>query len=100
VAPGNAESAGNQRSGKTCKAKRTRRAGLTPLARAAARTKGTSLAAVYHRLATRRGKKRALLAVAHAIVVSAFHRLSRNEPYRELGASYVDEHRRYHLVDR
>jgi transposase len=38
-------------------------------------------------------------AVAHVIVVSAFHMLSRNEPYRELGANYFDEHRRHQLVD-
>jgi hypothetical protein len=55
---------------------------------------------MYHRLTARRGKKRAILAVAHAIVVSAFHRLSRNEPYRQLGANYFDEHRRHQLVDR
>jgi hypothetical protein len=40
------------------------------------------------------------MAVAHAIVVSAFQRLSRHEPYRELGANYFDEQRRHHLVDR
>ena len=39
------------------------------------------------------------MAVAHAIVVSAFHMLSRHEPYRELGANYFDEQRRGHLVD-
>jgi hypothetical protein len=37
-----------------------------------------------------RGKKRAIIAVAHSIVVSAFHRLIRDEPYRELGANYFD----------
>ena len=100
VAPGHDESAGKQRSGKTRQGNRTLRAGLTQLAHAAARTKGTYLSALYHRLAARRGKKRAILAVAHAIVVSAFHMLSRNEPYRELGANYFDEHRRHQLVDR
>jgi transposase len=100
VAPGNDESAGKQRSGTTRKGNRALRAGLTQLAHAAARTKRTYLSAVYHRLAARRGKKRAILAVAHAIVVSAFHMLSRNEPYRELGANYFDEHRRHQLVDR
>jgi transposase len=45
------------------------------------------------------GKQRAIMAVAHAIVVSAFHRLSRHEPYRELGPNYLDERRRNHLVD-
>ena len=54
---------------------------------------------MYQRLAARRGKKRAIIAVAHSIVVSACHRLSRHEPSRELGAHYVDERRRHHLVD-
>jgi transposase len=100
VAPGNDDSAGKQRSGKTRKGNRALRTGLTQLAHAAARTKGTSLSALYQRLAARRGKKRAMLAVAHAIVVSAYQMLSRHEPYHELGANYFDEHRRQHLVDR
>jgi transposase len=100
VAPGNDESAGKRRSGKTRQGNRTLRTGLTQLAHAAARTKGTYLSALYQRLATRRGRKRAIMAVAHAIVVSAFHMLSRHELYRELGANYFDEQRRHHLVDR
>ena len=100
VAPGNDESAGKQRSGKTRKGNRTLRTGLTQIAHAAARTKGTYLSALYQRLAARRGRKRAIMAVAHAIVVSAFHMLSRHEPYHELGANYFDEQRRHHLVDR
>jgi transposase len=99
VAPGNDESTGKQRSGKTRQGNRTLRTGLTQLAHAAARTKGTYLSAVYQRLATRRGRKRAIMAVAHAIVVSAFHMLSRHELYRERGANYFDEQRRHHLVD-
>jgi transposase len=55
---------------------------------------------LYQRLATRRGKQRAIVAVAHAIVVSAFHMLSRHEPYRELGPNDLDERQRDHLVDR
>jgi transposase len=50
-------------------------------------------------LATRRGKTRAIIAVAHPIVVRAFHMLIRGEPYRELGANYVDERRQTHLVE-
>jgi transposase len=100
VAPGNDESAGKQRSGKTRRGNRTLRTGLTQMAHAAARTKGTYVAAFYQRLAARRGKKRAIMAVAHAIVVSAFHMLSRHELYRELGPTYFDEQRRAHLVDR
>jgi hypothetical protein len=63
-------------------------------------TKGTYLSAWSQRLAARRGKKRAIIAVAHAIVVSIFHQLSRQEPSRELGATYVDERRRQFTVDR
>jgi transposase len=100
VAPGNEESAGQQRSGKTRKGSRVLRAALTQLAHAAARTKGTYLSALYQRLARRRGRKRAIVAVAHAMVVSAFHMLSRNEPYQELGADYFDQRQRHQLVDR
>jgi transposase len=100
VAPGNDESAGKQRSGKTRKGNRPLRAILTQLAHAAVHTKDTSLSALYQRLAARRGKKRAIIAVAHAIMVSVFHRLARQEPYRELGARYFDERRRQFTVDR
>jgi len=54
---------------------------------------------LYHRLAARRGKKRAIIAVAHSIVVSAFHMLIRDEPYRELGGHDFDTRRQAHLVD-
>jgi transposase len=100
VAPGNDESAGKRRSGKTRQGNRALRTGLTQMAHAAARSKETSLAALYQRLAARRGKKRAIVAVAHSIVGSAFHILSRHEPYEELGATYFDDQRRHQLVDR
>jgi transposase len=100
VAPGNDASAGKQRSGKTRKGNRPLRTALVQLAHAATRTKRTYLAALFHRLATRRGRKRAIMAVAHSILVSAYHMLSRNEPYHELGANYFDELRRQHVVDR
>jgi transposase len=100
VAPGNDESAGKQRSGKTRKGNQVLRAGLTQLAHGAVRTKGTYVSALYRRLAARRGNRRAILAVAHSIMVSVLHMLTRNEPYRELGASYFDERRRHYTVDR
>lgn len=97
---GHDERAGKQRSGKTRQGHRALRTGLTQMAHAAARIKGTYVSALSHRLAARRGKKRAMIAVAHAIVVSAFYMLSRHEPYHELGANYFDQQRRHHLVDR
>jgi len=100
VAPGNDESAGKQRSGKTRKGNRPLRAILTQLAHAAVRTKGTYVSALYQRLAARRGKQRAIIAVAHSIMKSIFSMLTRNEPYRELGANYFDERRRHYTVDR
>jgi transposase len=100
IAPGHDASAGKQRSGRTRPGDQVLRAILTQLAHAAARTKGTYLSALYHRLAARRGKKRAIVAVAHAMVVSAFHMLVRQESYHELGANYFDEHRRHAVVDR
>jgi hypothetical protein len=99
VAPGHHASAGKPRAGKTRQGNQAVRTGLTPWAHAAARTKGTSLAAFYPRLATRRGKTRASIAVAHAIVGSAFHRLIRDEPDRELGAHDLDDRRPAQLVD-
>jgi transposase len=100
VAPGKEASAGKQRSGKTRQGHRALRTGLTQMAHAAARTKGTYLSALDQRLAARRGQKRAMMAGAHAIVVSAFHMLSRQECDAELGASDFDDQRRKALVDR
>src|SRR5215467_8977466 len=100
VAPGNDARAGKQRSGKTRKGNRPLRTILTQLAHAAVRTKDTSLSAFYQRLAVRRGKKRAIIAVAHSIMCRVFHMLSRHEGYRELGANYFDERRRQFTVDR
>jgi transposase len=90
VAPGNHESAGNRTSGKTRKGNRFLRTTLVHAAHAAARTRSTSLSAQYRRLASRRGKKRAILAVAHSILVMAYYMIQRKEPYREAGADFFD----------
>jgi len=90
VAPGNHESAGKRLAGRTRQGNQSLRAGLVQAAHAAAHTRGTYLAAQYHRLAARRGQKRAILAVAHSILVMAYHMIRDQEPYRELGADYFD----------
>jgi hypothetical protein len=64
---------------------------LTEVSWAATRTKDTFYSARYHRLAARRGKKRALIAVGHSILKSVYHVLSENTAYKELGASYLNE---------
>ena len=93
VAPGSNESAGRRRSGKTRKGNQVLRKALVEAAHGAARTKGTYLSAQYHRIAARRGKKRALVAVAHSIPVIGYHLTLRDEDHRELGADYFDRRR-------
>jgi transposase len=90
VAPGHHESAGKRGSGKTRQGNRFWRTPLVPAAHAAARTKHTYVSAPSRRLASRRGKKRAMLAVAHSILVMASDRLHRQEPYREAGGDLFD----------
>ena len=90
VAPGNNESAGKRYSGKTRKGNKTLRTSLVQAAHAAVKMKETYLAAQYHRLAGRRGKKKAIGAVAHSILVIAYHMLLRKEPYCEAGADFFD----------
>jgi transposase len=91
MAPGNYESAGKRRSGKTRKGSPYLRTLLVEAGQAAGRTKDTYLAAQYHRLAARRGKKRAALAVGHTILVIVYHLLTRGTCYEELGGRYFDE---------
>lgn len=93
VAPGNNESAGKRRSGRIRKGNQPLGAALNQAAHAAAHTKNTYLAAQYHRLAARRGAKRAAVAVAHSILIIAYHLIQRHEPYRELGGDYFDKRR-------
>lgn len=100
VAPGNNESAGKRRSGKTPPGNKALRKALVQAAQAASRTKNTYLSAQYHHLAARRGKKRAKVAVAHSIIVIIYHMLSRRESYRELGGNYFDERKRESVVNR
>ncbi len=92
LAPGNYESAGKHLSGKTRKGNQTLRSGLMQSAHVASRSR-TYLSAQYRRIAARRGKKRATMAVAHSILVIAYHVIQRQQPYRELGANYFDQQR-------
>jgi transposase len=91
VAPGNHESAGKRHSGKTRKGNKPLGAALNQAAHAASRTKNTYLSAQYHRLAARRGKKKAIVALMHSILVMSYHIIQRQEPYRELGGNYFDQ---------
>ena len=88
---GNHESAGKRLSGKTRKGSPWLRQQLAEAAHAASRTKNTYLAALYRRLASRRGAKIALIAVGHAMLVIIYHMLSEHTSYHDLGGNYFDE---------
>lgn len=88
MCPGNNESAGKHFSGKTRKGSKWLRTALVECAEAMSRTKGNYLSAQYARIKGRHGHNKAVLAVAHSILVIAYHVLSRQEPYRELGGDY------------
>jgi transposase len=87
---GQRESAGKRQSGRTRKGNQWLRTTLVQVAWAASHTKHTYLSAQYRRLASRRGKKRALVAVGHTILVIIYHLLRNGTTYAELGADYLD----------
>jgi transposase len=90
LCPGTNESAGKRRNGRTRRANRTLRAALVESARAAVCKRDCYLAAQYRRLVKRRGDKKAIVAVAHSILVITYHILRDGQSYRELGGDYFD----------
>jgi transposase len=89
ICPGNNESAGVKKSGKIRKGDRYLKATLTEVAWAASRTKGSAFSAFYNNIAKRRGKKRALIAVGHQILVAIYRVLKTGEPFVDEGAEAV-----------
>jgi transposase len=87
LCPGNHESAGKRLSGRTWFANRSLRQALVESARGAVRKRDCYLAAQYRRLVKRRGDKKAIVAVAHSILVIASHVLRDGQSYREVGAT-------------
>ena len=90
VCPGNKRSAGKQQSGATTKGNTQLKTILCEIAATIARLPDTYLHALYHRIARRRGKARAMLAVAHSLLVSIYFMLRDHVPYQELGPDYFD----------
>ncbi len=90
LCPGNNESAGKRKSGRTTKGSRWLRRCLSQAAWAASHTKDTYLSAQFRQIARRRGKKRAIIAVAHSILVIAYHILHNGTSYQDLGADHFD----------
>jgi transposase len=88
ICPGNNESAGKHRSGRSRKGNHWLRITLTECAQAAARSKGSYFSAQYARIRGRRGPKKAIGAVRHSILVAAWHVLKHEKDYTDLGADY------------
>lgn len=91
LCPGTKISAGKRLSGKTEKGNQWLRQALIEAAHGAARSKGTYLGALYQRLAKRSGRKKAIVALAHRILVIVYHLLKEQEPYQERGEAYVEQ---------
>ena len=89
LCPGNNESAGKRKTGKTRPGPKWLRRGLTEAAKAAARSKGTYLSAHHARIKRRRGPSKATGATRHSMLVAAYYILRDGVPYRELGADYL-----------
>ena len=103
LCPGNNESAGKRKTGRTRKANRWLKGALTQAAWGASRTHRSYYSAQHRRLTTRRGVKRATIAVAHSLLVTTHCLLSDPQPYTDLGAGYfasreTPEHKAQHLI--
>lgn len=92
--PGHHERAGTYTSGTPRTGNRWLRATFVEAALAAVRVKASRLAARYRRILRHRGHKKAVVAVAHTILVIVYHMLTRGVPYHEIGAAYLDQRNR------
>lgn len=92
LCPGNRVSAGKRQSGRTRKGNKHLRTILCELAQIITRSPGSHVHALYQRIARRRSKGRAIIAVAHSLLVSIYYMLREGVPYQELGADYVERH--------
>jgi transposase len=98
LCPGNNTSAGKSRSGKSHRGNRWIKGLLTEIAWAAARTKNSYPSALYRRLAVHRGKKRALVAVANALLQVVWHLLTHRKSYQDLGGDYFERLNQHRLT--
>lgn len=98
LCPGNNESAGKRKNGKTRKGSDILRTTLMECAKVAGHLKNTYFSAQYKRIAARRGHNRATVAVAHAILKVAYFILKTNTPYKELGPDFFEQRRKTEIV--
>ena len=90
VCPGNHESAGKRRQGRVRQGNLMLKTALVEAASGAARTRGSYFKDKFYRLKARRGYKRAAMAIAHKILIAAYHMLDEGVDYRDLGEAYLD----------
>ncbi|HSH80659.1 MAG TPA: IS110 family transposase [Herpetosiphonaceae bacterium] len=100
LSPGQHVSAGKRYSSRIGKGNQWLRSTLIQAAHAAVKVKDSYLAAFYHRLVARRGVKKAIVAVAHKLLILAYTLLRKRAPYQERGAAALDERRKDHVVQR
>jgi transposase len=98
VCPGNNESAGKRKSSRIPKGNVYLKTALVEAAQSATKAKGTYLRDKFYRLKARRGYKRAVVAVAHKILVAIYHMLSQEVSYQDLGDVYLDKLNKHHLT--
>lgn len=99
ICPGNRQSAGKQKSGRITKGNKALKTTLIQCAKAAKNVKASFFSAQYQRIAARRGKNRATVAVAHSMLISIYHMLKDNVPFRDLGADYYNHFNREHKIN-
>jgi transposase len=88
LCPGNNESAGKRKSGKTNKGNKYLKSILIQCAKTAQKDKESFFHAQYQRLVVRRGSNRATVAVAHSMLIAIYHMLKDNVPFKDLGSDY------------
>jgi len=98
VCPGNRESAGKRLSGQTTKGNKRLKAALAEVVWVLSHMKDNYLSAQYHRLARRLGKPKAVMAVAHSLLVIIYHLLRDKQPYRDLGATFFEAREKERVV--
>jgi transposase len=100
LCPGNNESAGKRKSGRTRKGNDMFKITLIECSKSASHQKSTYFYAQYHRIASKRGKNRATIAVAHTMLTIIYQILKNNVPYYELGADFFEQHRKKEIVQK
>ena len=98
MSPGSNESAGKNKSGRTTHGNKNLRSALTEGGWAAAKTKNTYFSSKYKSLVGRRGKKKAIIALGHKILIAAYFIIKDKVEYKELGEDYLDNFRKDKLI--